>query len=187
MNINENNFIEQIKRKNVKALEFVVENYSNLVFKVVRTVLNSSFHAQHTEECVNDVFWAAWNNIESFDCEKGNFKYWITAIAKYKAIDYKRKLFKQSTDECIDDYSLQDELNVENTLISKENREELLTAINGMKSEDKEIFIRRYFLYEGIENIAKTFGVERNLVDKRLSRGRKFLKEKLILLKGEIL
>lgn len=55
-----------------------------------------------------------------------------------------------------------------------------------MKDEDREIFIRRYFLYEDIENIAKTFGVDRNLIDKRLSRGRKFLKEKLVLLKGEI-
>lgn len=186
MNINENNFIEQIKKKNAKALEFVVDNYSNLVFKVVRTVLNSSFDAQPAEECANDVFWAVWNNIESFDCEKGNFKYWITAISKYKAIDYKRKLFKQSTHGCIDDYNLQDELNIENVLILMENRDELLTAINDMKSEDKEIFIRRYFLYEGIENIAKTFGVDRNLVDKRLSRGRKFLREKLIPLKGEI-
>jgi len=187
VNIDENNFIEQIKRKNAKALEFVVDNYSNLVFKVVRTVLNSSFDCKYVEECVNDVFWSVWNNIEGFDYEKGNFKYWITAIAKYKAIDYKRKHFKQRTDECIDDYNLQDELNVENTIISMENRKELLIAINGMKLEDKEIFIRRYFLYEGIENIAKTFGVDRNLVDKRLSRGRKFLKEKLIPLKGEIL
>ena len=87
MNIDKNNFIEQIKNKNQKALEFVVDNYSNLVFKVVRTTLNSAFQVQHTEECVNDVFWAVWNNIESFDSEKGNFKYWITAIAKYKSID----------------------------------------------------------------------------------------------------
>ncbi|SUY65194.1 RNA polymerase factor sigma-70 [Clostridium sporogenes] len=56
-----------------------------------------------------------------------------------------------------------------------------------MKKEDREIFIRRYFLDEKVENIANAFGVNRNLIDKRLSRGRKFLKEKLILLKGEIL
>lgn len=186
MNIDANNFVEQIKKKNSKALEFVIEEYSNLVFKVVHTVLNSNFHAQYIEECVNDVFWAVWNNIKSFDSQKGNFKYWITAIAKYKAIDYKRKLFKQSTDESIDDYNLQDEFDVEKKLISKENKKEILTAINGMNLEDKEIFIRRYFLYEGIENIAKTFGVNRSLVDKRLSRGRKFLEKKLIFLKGEI-
>lgn len=186
MNIDENNFIKQIKKKNPKALEFIVDNYSNLIFKVAHSVLNSSFHAQYIEECVNDVFWAVWNNIDSFDEEKGTFKYWITAIAKYKAIDYKRKLFKQSTTENIDDYTFPDEISTEKMIISKENKEELFKAIDDMKSEDKEIFIRRYFLYEGIENIAKTFGVDRNLVDKRLSRGRKFLKEKLILLKGDI-
>jgi len=62
--IDENNFIEQIKKKNPKAIEFVVDKYINLVFKVVRTVLNSKFEAQHSEECVNDVFWAVWNNKE---------------------------------------------------------------------------------------------------------------------------
>jgi len=185
--INENNFIEQIKNKNERALEFVVDNYSNLVFKIVRTTLTSTFQAQHTEECVNDVFWAVWNNVESFDSEKGNFKYWITAIAKYKSIDYKRKLFNQSKDKYVDDYSIEDRIDVENLIISKENKEELLEAISKMNSCDKEIFIRRYFLYEGIENIAKSFGVDRGLVDKRLSRGRKFLKEKLIILRGEVL
>lgn len=186
MKIDENNFIEQIKKKNAKALEFAVDHYGNLVFKVVRSVLNSTFYAQYAEECMNDVFLAAWNHIESFDCEKGNFKYWITAIAKYKAIDYKRKFFKQSTDECIDDCSFEAEFNVEKELISRENRQELLAAINTMRDEDKEIFIRRYFLYEGIDAIAKTFGVNRSSVDKRLSRGRNFLKEKLVPLKGEI-
>lgn len=46
---------------------------------------------------------------------------------------------------------------------------------------------RRYFLGEGIENIARSFSVDRNVVDKRLSRGRQYLKEKLVLLKGEML
>lgn len=186
MNVDDTNFIKEIKKKNTRALEFVIDNYSNLVFKVVDCVLNSSFHSQYVEECVNDVFWAVWNNIESFDEKKGDFKYWITAIAKYKAIDYKRKLFKQSTVEPIEDYTLQDNVNLEEIIVGKESREELLKAIDDMKDEDREIFIRRYFLYEAVENIARTFGVNRNLVDKRLSRGRKFLKEKLMLLKGEV-
>ncbi|MBO3444474.1 RNA polymerase subunit sigma-70, partial [Clostridium sp. CCUG 7971] len=32
-----------------------------------------------------------WGNIKSFDKNKNNFKNWICAISKYKAIDYKRK------------------------------------------------------------------------------------------------
>ncbi|AVP54319.1 DNA-directed RNA polymerase sigma-70 factor [Clostridium tetani] len=188
MNINEQNFIKEIRKRNTRALDYIVDNYSNLVFKIVGSVLNSSFYFQHVEECANDVFWSVWNNIESFDEDKGEFKHWIAAISKYKAIDYKRKLFKESIVEDIDDYyNLCDEISTENTVLSKENRKEVLNAINNMKDEDREIFIRRYFLYEGVENIAKIFGVNRNSIDKRLSRGRKVLKKDLMHLKGEIL
>ncbi|CDI49929.1 sigma-70 family RNA polymerase sigma factor [Clostridium tetani] len=188
MNINEQNFIKEIRKRNTRALDYIVDNYSNLVFKIVGGVLNSSFYFQHVEECANDVFWSVWNNIESFDEEKGEFKHWIAAISKYKAIDYKRKLFKESTVEDIDDYyNLCDEISTENIVVSKENKKEVLNAINNMKDEDREIFIRRYFLYEGVENIAKIFGVNRNSIDKRLSRGRKVLKKDLMHLKGEIL
>lgn len=189
MKIKESNFIKQIKRKNSKALDFIVDEYSNLIFKIVSNVLNSSFYSEHVEECVNDVFWAVWSNVDSFDEEKGEFKHWISAIAKYKAIDYKRKLFKTSTVESIQgyDYNLPSEESIERIVVEKENSEELLEAIDKMKDDDREIFIRRYFLHEEIENIANCFGVNRNSIDKRLSRGRKFLKEKLMTLKGEIL
>ncbi|GAA0083558.1 sigma-70 family RNA polymerase sigma factor [Clostridium sporogenes] len=187
MKIDEDNFIRQLKYRNSKALDFIVDEYSNLIFRIIRTVLNSNFHSQYVEECANDVFWSAWSNIDSFDEQKGNFKYWIAAISKYKAIDYKRKLFKQNNIESIDDHILCDDTSIENDFILNENKEEIFEAINYMKKKDREIFIRRYFLDEKVENIANAFGVNRNLIDKRLSRGRKFLKEKLILLKGEIL
>lgn len=186
MKLDEKNYINEIKKKNTKALDFVVDNYSNLVFKVLHSTLNSSFDCQYIEECANDVFLSVWNNIESFDKEKGNFRYWITAIAKYKAIDYKRKMLKQNNTESIDDYILSDGVNTEEIIISKENRKEIIKVINEMKEEDRDIFIRKYFLYEKVENIAKVFGVDRNVIDKRLSRGRKSLKEKLMPLKGEL-
>ena len=117
MKIDQDNFIKEIKLKNPKALDFVVDTYSNLIIKVVHSVLNSGFHAQSVEECVSDVFWATWTNFESFDEEKGDFKYWITAIAKYKAIDYKRKLYKQSTDESKEEYNFADDVNTESLII----------------------------------------------------------------------
>lgn len=187
MKINDDNYIDELLKKNSKALDFVVDKYSNLIFKVVGSVLNSDFNNQYVEECVNDVFLAIWNNIDSFHKEKGIFKYWITAIAKYKAIDYKRKLFKESVNESLEDYDVSNEENIEKLIIAKENKREVLNAIKCMAKEDKEIFIRRYFLDEGIENIAKAFGFNRNWVDKRLSRGRKSLKEKLMFLKGEMM
>ncbi|HWQ70757.1 MAG TPA: sigma-70 family RNA polymerase sigma factor [Desulfitobacteriaceae bacterium] len=186
MEINDTNYVAQMKKKSRRALEFTINKYCNLVYSIVRSVLKAGFYEPYIEECVNDIFLSAWNNIASFDETKGNFKCWIAAISKYKAIDYQRKICKQNSVECIDDNDLCDELTTENIVVSKENRKELFEAINDMNAQDREIFIRRYFLSEGIENIARTFSVDRNVVDQRLSRGRKFLQEKLVL-KGEIL
>jgi RNA polymerase sigma-70 factor (ECF subfamily) len=187
MEITEQNFIKQIKKKNPSALEFVIYHYANLVFNVISGVLNPSYLSRYVDDCINDVFWAVWNNVASFDEEKGSFKNWLAAVAKYKAIDYKRRLFKQSAVECTIDYSLEDKASIESLIISKENSNELVKAINDMNIEDREIFIRRYFLDDRITTIADELQVPRNTVDQRLSRGRKLLKEKLLHLKGEIL
>lgn len=185
MEIDDTNYVVHMKKKNRKALEFTIDNYSNLVYKVVRSMLNAGCYEPYVEECMNDVFWSVWNNIESFDETKGDFKCWLAAISKYKAIDYQRKLHKRNSVEYIDDSELYAEMTTENIVLAKENREELLAAIHGMNDQDREIFIRRYFLSEGIENIARTFSVDRNVIDQRLSRGRKFLKQKLVS-KGEM-
>lgn len=58
--------------------------------------------------------------------------------------------------------------------------------IKDLKGMDREIFIRRYLIQEDIVDIANYLGVNRSVVDNRLSRSRKILKEKLeILKKGE--
>ena len=187
MEITEQNFIKQIKKKNPRALEFVIYHYANLVFNVISGVLNPSYLSRYADDCINDVFWAVWNNVASFDEEKGSFKNWLASVAKYKAIDYKRRLFKQNAAECAIDYDLNDQASTESLIVSKENSKELVKAINEMSAEDREIFIRRYFLDDRIANIADKLQVPRNTVDQRLSRGRKLLKEKLLHLKGEIL
>lgn len=76
-----------------------------------------------------------WSNIDSFDENKGNFKHWIAAISKYKAIDYKRKLFKQNNIESIDDHILCGDTSIEKDFILNENKEEIFEVMNYMKKK----------------------------------------------------
>jgi RNA polymerase sigma-70 factor (ECF subfamily) len=108
-------------------------------------------------------------------------------IAKFKAIDYKRKLMKYSDYTDIDDLTLSSGENIENAFILKERRNEILSAISNMKEPDKYIFLKRYFLNEDIETIAESLSLTKAAVDNRLSRGRKFLKGKLINFKQEVI
>ncbi|CDI49927.1 sigma-70 family RNA polymerase sigma factor [Clostridium tetani] len=186
MKIDEDNFIKKLKNKNPKALEFALGNYGNLSYKVVYSVLGSGFERHSIEECVNDVFMVIWNNIDSFKEDKGSFKSWLIAISKYKAIDYRRKLARENNLEYLDEIITNEEYNTENIIIIEENRQEILKAINELKDVDKIIFTKRYLLEEDIEIIAKELGVNRTVIDNRLSRGRRTLKKKLTFLKEEI-
>ena len=59
MKINEDNFIGELKNKNPKALDYLVDNYSNLIFKVVISVLGSD-KREEAMECLNDVLLKVW-------------------------------------------------------------------------------------------------------------------------------
>ena len=191
MGVNEVNFIEYIRNKNQKGLDYIVDTYAKLVYKVVNNVIGSGFHVHSIDECVNDIFLSLWENIDCFNEEKGSFKSWIIAISRYRAIDYRRKLLKDKSiefDEKIVDsnISVKSESDTENILLMKEKREELLKMIDELSEIDRKIFIKRYFLDEDIQDIANELEVKRSFIDNRLSRGRKTLKEKIISLKGEI-
>lgn len=186
LKIDEKNFIEQLKKKNYKSMNYLVDVYGNLIYKIVYSVLYKSYDISYVEECTNDVFMKIWDNVDCFDSSKGNFKSWIIAIAKFKAIDYKRKLMKYSGYVDIDDLSLASGENIENAFILKERREHILAVINNMKEPDKKIFIKRYFLNDNIEAIAESVCLTKAAVENRLSRGRKLLKGKLINLKQEV-
>lgn len=186
MKIDENNFIKELRKKNYNSMEYLVDVYGNLIYKIVYSILYKSCDISSVEECTNDVFMKIWDNIDCFDTEKGTFKTWIMAIAKFKAIDYKRKLMKYSDYTDIDDLSLSSGENIENAFIIKERKDEILSAISKMKEPDRYIFLKRYFLNESIDTISQNLNLTKAAVENRLSRGRKLLKEKLISFREEI-
>mgnify|MGYP002271158515 FL=1 len=89
MKIKESNFVEALSHRNERALEYVMVHYGGLVKSVVHRYLNVL--SQYEEECMNDVFFAVWEHIDSYDSARNPFANWIGGIARLKALDYKRK------------------------------------------------------------------------------------------------
>lgn len=177
--ITETNLVEQLKHKNTKALDYLVDTYSNLLYKVVYNVLSNYGEKGLIEECLNDVLLSIWNNSSMFTGKPEKFVSWICVIAKYRAIDYQRKLAKSKETIDINDCVIISDLTAEDKVLADENRKELIGYINQMEDLDKKIFIMRFYLEENINEIAAKLGVSRNVVDTRLSRGKKVLKLKL--------
>jgi len=183
MKLNETNFIECLKLENESALEFIIDQYLPLIKGIAHKVLSPMRNDGLIEECMNDVFLSVWHNARKFHGDANDFKKWICAIAKFKAIDYYRREMK-NTEVSTDYLEVPDEYSAEDELIKLENRKELIALINQLESIDREIFMMRYFLGVKIEDIAAKLGMTRTAVDNRIYRGKKKLNkeaEKFIL------
>ena len=94
-----------LHERNPEALETLISRYSRELFYFIRLVLDGVGVVQDAEECVNDLFVAVWQEIDSFDPERGTLRTWLTMRAKYIALDRRRQLFRrqaytlQSADE----------------------------------------------------------------------------------------
>ncbi|WP_078552863.1 sigma-70 family RNA polymerase sigma factor [Bacillus alkalicellulosilyticus] len=169
MEITESNVVHQIKKKNEKALVFVIHQYGGLLHAIITRHIHG--RTQDYEECLDDVLLSIWNHIDSYDANKNSFKQWVAAIAKYKAIDYQRKYVLQQTryhEGEITDNLIQTKIET-----SIPEVDELLEEL----SDSERLVFTKYYL-EGTpaKEIATQFDAKESWVHNKLSRGRKKLR-----------
>lgn len=164
--------IKYINSKNEKGLELLLENYGGLIKSVIRKHLYALPYYQ--DECINDVLISIWNNINSFDCT-GSFRNWIVIIAKFKAIDYKRKYLGINNFEDIDKVTLSDNTDLSENLLYIEFQSEIKSLLDNLKPEDRDIFTKYYLEDMSTDNISKELDLPKSQIYNKLSRGRKKL------------
>ena len=148
--ITEQNLIKQLKKKNPQAIDYIIDQYGGLI----KTVLLKNLYDQkdHWEECFNDCLLAVWNHPERFDTKKGDFKAFLCAIAKYKAIDLLRKELKRTSKEI--------------SVYEEESIKE----------------IKQLYQEQSVAQISVETGLHRDRIYSRISKGkkkiRKFFKDK---------
>lgn len=171
MKISDENFIAELKKRNQDALEHVLKHYGWIIKATVSKHLYNL--SNYEDDCINDILLAVWNNINSFDEERGDFKNWLAGVSKYKCIDYRRKYLKHIKHENIDDLNLRTHDLVIEDIISKEISKDLNDLLNCLKKEDREIFIKLYIEEKEIEDISLDTGLKKDVIYNRLSRGRR--------------
>jgi RNA polymerase sigma-70 factor (ECF subfamily) len=200
---------QRLQQRDPDALETLISRYSREVFYFIRLVLDGVGVAQDAEECVNDLFVAVWQEIDTFDSERGTLRTWLTMRAKYIALDRRRHLCRrqthtlQSADENRQ-WAASDgngrrmalswggherdvratlpphpEMSMENLIEQSERREELRLALATLPELDRYLIYQRYFKYASTEELATKTGLTRHAVDTRLWRARKSLRNAL--------
>jgi RNA polymerase sigma factor (sigma-70 family) len=200
---------QRLQQRDPEALETLISRYSREIFYFIRLVLDGVGVTQDAEECVNDLFVAVWQEIETFDPERGTLRTWLTMRAKYIALDRRRQLCRrqvynlQSAEES-HQWAASDgsgnrnipnrggrerdmravlpphsEASMENLLEQSERREELRLALATLPELDRYLIYQRYFKYASTEELAAKTGLTRHAVDTRLWRARKSLRDAL--------
>src|SRR6266566_2710959 len=194
---------ERLHRRDPEALETLIFRFSRELFYFIRLVLDGIGVSQDAEECVNDLFIAVWQEIDTFDSSRGALRTWLTMRAKYIALDRRRQLCRrqtymvQSADE-IKQWNSSDsngghnfeyehkvtlpahpEASMESLLEQSERREELSLALAKLPEFDRFLIYQRYFRFASTEELAAKAGLTRHALDTRLWRARKSLREVL--------
>lgn len=165
-------------------IEKLMDLYMGSVYGVAKSILIDSGSEQDIEECVQDVFIYAWNNMDKFDETRGSMKTWLLILCKYKALNIKKALMKKNKVVDFEDLQLSSMEDIEESILYKERKAEILDALNSFTPAGKEVFLRRYFMEQTIDSICTQMDLSRQAVDNRLWRGKKKLREILGLKEG---
>lgn len=178
MRVTDENVVQQIILKNEEAIPYLLKTYGGLLNAIIRRYLNGN--PQDIEECIADVLVSIWFHIGSFDPTKNEFKQWIAAIAKYRAIDYMRK--SEKLKQHMSKVEFDERITRQPSLI--QDRHDISNLLKGLNNIERKIFEKYYVEGVSSKEIAHEFQAKDSWVHNKLSRGRKKLKT--ILLKDEV-
>ena len=124
-----------------------------------------------------DTFVTLWKNADKVQEDK--LKGYISCIAKSKA---KNKLSALKHIDIIDieETDIEDDFYISEQFEAEQLKNDILDILSSFKELDKEIFIRHYFYYQKLSDIAQITGLTNHNVKVRLFRTRNKLKQALI-------
>lgn len=177
--MNDGSLIKLLKNNPTKGLSSAMNQYGALVKTIIVRIIGYE-NPQDVEEIVSDVFVELWKSIDNFNSEKGTLKNYLISIARFVGINaYNRKVIKHASVP-IEEIDLEIDVDLVNEISKSINKTIIKEAIEDLQNPDRDIFIRRYYLFEPIKEIALSLNLTPKVVENKLYRGKQKLKTVLI-------
>lgn len=177
--MDDSTILELFWQRSEKAIGSVNEKYGAICRALARNLLRNE---QDAEECVNDTYHALWDSIPPQRPEKlMPYIAKITRKLSMKRLTYRNAAKRaavtvsfEELDQCIPDGK-----SVEDALEARELTRILEEFLKTLDPDHRNMFLRRYWYFDPIRDIAVRFGVSEGTVKTRLYRIRKDLKDYL--------
>lgn len=160
------------------AVEQTSQKYGDFCYTIAYGILKNNLDA---EECVNDTYMQAWNSIPP--AQPKNFSAFLAKITRNLALSRYRKNKALKRSGCQVDTALEE---LSECVYSQNDVEEsfdeahALDAVNKFLAKQSDakrnVFIRRYWFFDSIKDIAQRYGMSESAVKMSLKRTREALK-----------
>ena len=172
--------IELYFARDEQAIKETDTKYGKLCHSIAYNILNNN---EDSEECVNDTYIGVWNTIPP--TRPNNFMAFVCRITRnlsLKRIEaMARQKRSQATIVSLDELA---EVLPDESIADRISDEDIGKAISDFLRNEKEdvrnVFIRKYYFFDSIGDIAKRYGFTESKVKNMLYHTRNKLKEYLI-------
>ncbi len=172
--------LKEIKKGNIQYYEILIDTYSNYVSVIVQKV-GRTLSTQDTEELIADVFIKIWTSRNELKIKEGALKSYIGTMARNVTLDKLRskgRFNEVAFEESEIIYEIFNET-PEQQLIEVEGMTNIVKLIETLPTLDKDIFIRRYFYFESLQEISQNMGISIGTIGTKIFRSKKKLQTKL--------
>jgi RNA polymerase sigma-70 factor, ECF subfamily len=172
----EDDLIKRAKRGDKHAYEELVYAYQGIAFRTAYVLAGNGADA---EEAAQDGFVKAWRALGRFR-EGAPFRPWLLQIVANEARNRRRSAgrrahlaLRAATEHASGDAAPSPEV----ALLSAEQRETLLAAVNELPEDQRTVITLRYFLGLSEQEVAETLDLPAGTVKSRTSRALERLRE----------
>lgn len=177
--ITDDALIKEIKEHPEQGLKMALGIYGGAVKTICGNILGRDKKSD-IEECISEVFFQLWKDCHRYHPDYP-LKNYIYGIARYTALDMRKKLSKHSQVITLEeiDLALGSEADTANSVVSQEMANDIYLEMLTFPFPDKEIFLYRYYFGFSIQEIADMLNLSYKAVESRLYRGKGKLRKKL--------
>lgn len=173
--------VELFRKRDEAAIELTAKKYGARLFGLALSVLNDR---QTAEECVNDVYMKVWESIPPND-PAGYFPTYLLRVTRQISLNRLKRenASRRSAEVCELTREMEECIPFPADPFDEVEAAELKRDINEflstLKKDKRDVFIRRYWFFDPVSDIAKRMGFKESKVKMMLLRMREELKAHL--------